>query len=416
MPSLSSLVGGGGVPVGGAIPLWAAPINPTYNGAEYLRMGSLKAISGYESFAASNLRASYALTAPKKAQGNTPYAGMRYGGGRYYITSGSAPRTTTALTTAWVATTGYVNASSVDGVVFGANVVYSGGAGTVTLEVFSGGTAATSVPSTSVMACGAVNAAGTLGAFFSTTNAANGGMTSTNGTAWTARTTTATDNTTVIVATWQAVSSTFVVLSNGATPYTCTDGFTLTKRSAITGVTGLTGIVAPTGLASDYAAYTATATFFSLSANITDFSGTVPVFAKSTDGVNFTAVLWSSLIPSVGSVAPRVFAVGNTLYAVGSIAFNNDQSVWHTSADNGATWTALPYIAPSALYIGNEYSQKFVAYANGEFVAYPGGTGEGTHGLVSTASLTATHVGSFFTASASGGAGISTVPYYLRIK
>lgn len=413
----SSIFGGGGVPVGGLVPMFGTTDNPTINGQEYLRTGVLKAISGYASFAASNPQAAYQAIAPK-AKNGVQNGSIRFAAGRYYAFGyAGAARTTTALTTAWSATTVWTNGNIYDAAAMNGRVF-----GVYLADVFSfAGSAATVYSALQNGTNCAVNGTGTLGAIFYQTNAAGGSLTTTDGLNFTSRTTTATSNTNTVASTWQQITSTFAVLGVNGRIYTCTDGFTFTERAVITGVSPTLNSVAQFGsqqLASDYAASTSTVTCFSAGIDTLTFQIPQGYLIRSTDGINFAATPWTSLIPGIASsTVPRIFAVGSTLYAMAAYSLTGDRSVWHSSTDGGLTWNQLSLLVPTQQWTNNAYSVSGISYANGEFIAIPSGSGGPNEGYLSTSTLGATHIGAYSPAQASAtGAGAGAVMLHLRIK
>ena len=417
MSTLSQFAGGG-VPLGSAILLPGAIDNPTINGAEYLRSGVLKAVSGYEGLLAKSPQLGCIVGTDKGKTGN-PANAIRFSGSTYYLFAGSsAPACSTDMLT-WSTVTSDSTSGLTDAFAYGSYMIHLyGGIG----GYYINNTIATAISGTTYgFNCGAVNSAGTLGVICAVADLSPDSIkTSANGSSWIARIPVGSVSGTpaIYLAQWSPVSSTFIYYTANGRIVTTSDGYTLTDRGLFG---GLTSVELQTNYAaSSFTAASPTVSLASVSGIINGVSAQRALI-RTTDGVNFTVTKWSSLIPeSLGAPVSLLESLGapvSLLYVGGvfiaSYFINRsvDRQMFYTSTD-GLTWT--PNAIPVSLSGDTAQSLINIAYDGTRYLClsnpapmYP---------VFTVSSLSATHIGLPSKMQSSVTTGYTSAAYYVRIK
>ena len=409
---------GGGVPVGSLLQMWGAPVNPTINGAEYLRSGNLKTIGSYAAFAESNPSATYNVST---VTGNktipSTQQGIRYAGTSYFVLAASgnpnAYASTLSTSVNWNGTTGAAETTCNDAVTFGTRLMFFPNTQDQAyyIDGTSGAATGFAPTTTGFTYCAAVNAAGTLGCTgpYAFSSAAASCSTSTNGTGWTQRAaSTLTSHGQAMILAWCVPSSTFIAVCNTGYVATTPDGFTYTTRGLITaGATAVTG----QSLASNYAAYTNTATMFSVAATVSGVAGMYLV--RTTNGVNFSSTLWSALIGFAPTGVPKISTNGTVVIATVQGDPKSDGAFIFQSADSGVTWTAVATPINSNNTAG-AMGISDLRFLNGSWVVY---STVNTSQLYTITNFAATHIGIPVASQDGISSGtLSLTPTYIRIK
>ena len=418
----SSILGGGGVPVGGLANFWGVGLNPTINGVEYLRSGVMKAISGYSALLTAAPGLCYNVTtATNTNAGINNATTMRHAGSGYYVfcSSGTQPYYATSLTATGAATTVDTDVTVNDAFAFNTHLMHVTNTAATFYRITAGAGTSIAVLAGATYISGAVNAAGTLGLIACDTAAVAGNIyTSTNGTAWTSRTPSGGSGDLPYFTVWQPLTSTFAILSSSARIYTTADGFALTNQ----GVTASYTTVSPVGsysgsvaaAASSYCAADSTATLFSCTANFGGAASRLTLM-RSTNGTTFTGSLWSTLLGFTPTVLPKISVQGGVFiaYFPGVTTRLNDASTASAfqSADGGATWTPLPIPMNTAQGLSATITE--FRYMNSLWTVMP--TAQQSNPPFTVSSLSATHVGMPIAQTQTNAALVITTSY-ARIK
>jgi hypothetical protein len=421
MSTLSQFTGGGS-PVGSLLPMWGVPTNPTIGGAEYLRTGSVKSITGYTQLLTTAPRLCFTVsTQPNNTVAHiNPATAIRYAGSNYYVmgsSNGGAPYTATSLTSTWVNPTVDTDVTLSDLFTFNSYCYHFVTASLVIYRLSGAVGLSVNLTSGNTYFCGAVNTAGNLGVAVSTMDAVAGRIhTSTTGATWTSQTPSGGSATQALFAVWQPVSSTFAYMDGNGLIHTTANGYTLTNRGTPSGLTVVQSVYTggtntTKGAQSSFCAASSSVTLLSVRGTL---SGVVnqQILIRSADGINFTATPWSSLIGFTPSATPKISEQAGVFIAIlpavtGRIT--DTESAWQST--DGVTWSPLPIpmnTAQGLTALINEYR-----YMNGSYVVLTDSSQVTPPFTV--ASLAATHVGVPLasTVLTSNGA---TLTHYVRIK
>lgn len=389
------------VPVGGLLQLaGASGPNPTIDGAEYLKTSVLKAIAGYEGLASSAVDITAVVATPAMSTVGAANGALLAANGWLYgmgSSGASVPyKTSDPINVAWTSSGGG-GANMSDGFTLGARAIFVTNNGIISL--LNG--ARTDITPTVPQTLGAANDAGTLAVTVANLNGVAGHITtSTDGLAWTDRTSTGGPGSSNGIANcdWCAPAGLFLYVNPNGKVYTAANGYTLTDRGAIAGATA-----ASASNAFRTRARSATSNVLLLTLTI---GGTAAQYiVRTTDGSNYSAVLASTALQLDG------FEVANALqitrvdgkYAIYQASASGvPGSVFYVSADDGLTWQkssvpvnpALPTTALALLAPGNS-GQILGLYSTTALTVLPG--------------LTATHVGIAKPLA-------DAAPYYVRVK
>ncbi len=406
-------------PFGQLIPLWDTKTNPTIDGVEYLRTGTLKSSTGYSSLVSNYpslglnvpTGSSYAMGSGSAGRGVCLTDGTRY----YYFSSNSISYGT-SVTSAWTATISLPQGAPTDACRFGtSSTLLYVQAGNVFLNYLVG-TTATAVNTTNSMYVCASNTAGTLAVMVGGTGAlANNIWTSTNGTSWTSRTPSGAAGRNVYKATWSPVANAFIYIDTSFEVYTTTDGFTLTSRGFLSGFTGSMATAS-------YNAQTAS-NASSPTSTLMAFQDSQTWITRTTNGTSYTTSSVASLFgPSVPTnVIPRLQYMNGAYYAEIPTGYLLPQTQVFKSTDDGVTWSPVANIAipPYTATGSNNYALDQFVVLNGNIIAivYLGNTNY--YAVLSsydTANFIGVPYGTTLFAGASTALNGNQPNYYVRIK
>lgn len=404
----SSSSSGGGIPVGGLMPL-ADSVSPIYTsgGADYLRTGILMPIAGYSAlentnpWMTANLGTSNGTALPIASQT------VRGVGTRWYTFGSGQSQMMTGINGTWAAQSTDTHTGQGDVCIAGTKVIRtkSGTAGAFT---HSAGTVNTSGGFSSSLAnniC-ASNPAGTLsvvgfnsGNTYTTTDAINFSL----------QTATGVSATSFTNGEWSTAFNGFLFLGNDAKIYSTTNGVAFTNKGLV--ITGATGAsVSGQTIFSDYRAYSPTSNVFITTLTV---NGVSDVYVIRTDGTTHTATKLSSALNldfrQTVSADTKVRYIGTQYFIIGSAKSGDPTTQCYKSNDDGITWikATLP-VNPTntSAPVGQ------IEYGNSTYISV---TNDATKSIAVHSGTSATHIGITQKSDnlTSGGA---TFPNYVRVR